>query len=318
MLVRSMVGGALFVGLIYFVQNPTELVVLRFLQGLTSGTVAAATALVAAETPRARIGWALGVVTSAVALGGAIGPVVGGFAGAVFGLRVVFLVSGGLLLLAVIPVFLVVRETPIVRTAGARVGALALINQQPGQRHALAVLIAAQGLVSLVTSGAQQLVVLRLLEMVQTGVAFVSGIAFGLAGLATSLAAIGYTRFSQRLGYVKTAAAASSLLALAVLLTGAAPTPLVVVVAAALTGLFGGVVLPATASMLGLETPHQAQSTVFGINASSVAMGFFLGPLIGGTVAAATSDVSSALYVIAGLSMALAALLSTQAREPAR
>jgi DHA1 family multidrug resistance protein-like MFS transporter len=120
------------------------------------------------------------------------------------------------------------------------------------------------------------------------------------------------------LGYVKTAAAASGLLALAVLLTGVAPTSLLVVVAAGLMGLFGGVVLPATASMLGLETPREAQSTVFGINASSVAMGFFLGPLIGGTVAAATSDVSSALYVIAGLSMALAALLSTQAREPAR
>jgi predicted MFS family arabinose efflux permease len=70
--------------------------------------------------------------------------------------------------------------------------------------------------------------------------------------------------------------------------------------------------------MIGLETPHEAQSTVFGINASSVAMGFFLGPLIGGSVAAVTSDVSSALFVVAGLSLALAALLSTSAREPAR
>src|SRR5262245_3922978 len=174
MLVRSMVGGALFVGLIYFVQNPTELVLLRFLQGLTSGTVAAATALVAAETPRPRIGWALGVVTSAVALGGAIGPVVGGFAGAVFGLRVVFLVAGAFLLAAVVPVIAIVQETPIVRTAGPRVSSLALINQQQGLRRALAVLIAAQGLVGLVTSGAQQLVVLRLLEMVHTGVSFVS------------------------------------------------------------------------------------------------------------------------------------------------
>jgi len=91
MLLRSMVGGALFVGLIFFVQNPTELIVLRFLQGATSGTVAAATALVAAETPRLRVGWALGVVTSAIALGGAIGPVVGGLAGDLFGLRLVFL-----------------------------------------------------------------------------------------------------------------------------------------------------------------------------------------------------------------------------------
>jgi len=94
MLLRSMIGGAITVGLIYFVQNPTELLILRFLQGATSGTVAAATSLVAAETPRSRVGWALGVVTSAVALGGAIGPVVGGIAGSLFGLRLVFLGGG--------------------------------------------------------------------------------------------------------------------------------------------------------------------------------------------------------------------------------
>src|SRR3977135_1182041 len=78
MLIRSMIGGALTVGLIYFAHTPTELFVLRFLQGATSGTVAAATALVAAETPRQRVGWSLRVVTSAVALGRAAGPVVGG------------------------------------------------------------------------------------------------------------------------------------------------------------------------------------------------------------------------------------------------
>ena len=59
MLIRSMLGGAITVGLIFFVQNPAELVVLRLLQGATSGTVAAATSLVAAETPRSRVGWAL-------------------------------------------------------------------------------------------------------------------------------------------------------------------------------------------------------------------------------------------------------------------
>jgi hypothetical protein len=47
-------------------------------------------------------------------------------------------------------------------------------------------------------------------------------------------------------------------------------------------------------------------------------MGFFLGPVIGGSVAAVTSNISSALYVTAGLALALAALLSTSAREPAR
>src|SRR2546427_1553996 len=82
MLIRSMLGGAITVGLIFFVQTPIQLVVLRLLQGATSGTVAAATALVAVETPRNRVGWALGVVTSAGGRRRAVGPVVGGIAGA--------------------------------------------------------------------------------------------------------------------------------------------------------------------------------------------------------------------------------------------
>src|SRR5256885_16892241 len=84
MLIRSMLGGAITVGLIFFAQNPAELVVLRLLQGATSGTVAAATALVAAETPRSRVGWALGVVTSAVGLRSALRAGGGGGGGRVF------------------------------------------------------------------------------------------------------------------------------------------------------------------------------------------------------------------------------------------
>ncbi|TMF82838.1 MAG: multidrug efflux MFS transporter [Chloroflexi bacterium] len=318
MLIRSMLGGAITVGIIYFAQNPAELVVLRLLQGATSGTVAAATALVAAETPRSRVGWALGVVTSAVALGSAIGPVVGGLAAEFLGLRLVFLGGGVLLALSLIPVLAIVRESPLPPRVGPRVSTLALLNEQPGLRHALTVLIGAQGLVSICTSATQQLVVLRLLEMITTGVSAVSGLGFGLAGLASSVAAVGYTRVTRRLGYVRTAAAASGLMALAVLLIGISPWTSVVVIAIGLSGLFSGVVIPATASMIGLETPHDAQSTVFGFNASSVAFGFFLGPLIGGGVSAATSDVSVSLYVIAALAVLLAVFVGTSAREPAR
>jgi DHA1 family multidrug resistance protein-like MFS transporter len=317
MLIRSMLGGAITVGLIYFAQNPTELLVLRFLQGATSGTVAAATALVAAETPRSKVGWALGVVTSAVALGSAIGPVVGGFAGAVFGLRLVFLGGGVLLLLALVPVLFIVRESPIVRRRGSRVSTLALIDQRPGLKRQLAVLLGAQGLINVCNSATQQLVVLRLLELLTGGVSAVSGIGFGLAGVASSAAAIGYTRVTSRLGYVRTAAAAAGLVAVAVALIGIAPVPALIVAGLALNGLFSGVVIPATASMIGLETPQEAQSTVFGFNASSVAFGFFLGPLIAGTIAA-TSGVPAALFVIAALALVLAAIVATGAREPAR
>lgn len=315
MLLRSMVGGALTVGLIFFARSPTDLLILRFLQGATSGTVAAATSLVAAETPRSRVGWALGVVTSAVALGGAIGPVIGGIAASVFGLRVVFLGGGILLLLSTLPVLLVVRESPRRRREGPRLGTLALIDQRPGARRALGVLIGAQGLISVVNSATQQLVVLRLLEMLTTGVAAVTGVAFGLAGVASSGAAVFYTQVTRRLGYVRTTASAAVLAALAIALIGIAPWAAVVVAGVALNGLFTGVVIPATASMIGLETPPEAQSTVFGANASSVALGFSIGPLIGGGVAA-TAGVTAALIVVAGLALVLAALIAFGAREP--
>lgn len=317
MLLRSMLGGAITVGLIFFAQNPVQLVVLRLLQGATSGTVAAATSLVAAETPRSRVGWSLGVVTSAVALGSAIGPVVGGIAGSLIGLRLVFLGGGILLLLSLVPVLVVVRESPRVRLAGPRVGTLALIGERPGLRRALAVLIGSQGLINLCTSATQQLVVLRLLEMLTSGVSAVSGIGFGLAGLASSGAAIGYTQVTKRLGYVRTSALAAGLVAFAVGLIGIAPWAALVVFAIGLNGLFSGVVIPATASMIGLETPHDAQSTVFGFNASSVAFGFFLGPLIAGTVAA-EAGVPAALFVVAILALVLAGVIAAGAREPAR
>lgn len=317
MLMRSMLGGAITVGLIFFVQTPIQLVALRFIQGATSGTVAAATALVAVETPRQRVGWALGVVTSAVALGSAIGPVVGGLAAAAFGLRLVFLGGGILLLIAMIPVVLIVRESPLKPRDRARPGMLALINQRPGALPSLAILIGAQGLVTVVNSATQQLLVLRLIEMVGRAAATVTGIAFGVSGLTNSVSAIGYTTVTRRIGYVTALTIASMLLAIAVAVLVVAPSAVVVVIAVGVAGLLYGAVVPGTAAMIGLETPIEAQSTVFGFNASAVAFGFFLGPLIGGGIAA-VSNVRDALAVTAGLAMLLAFVIALGAREPSR
>jgi MFS transporter, DHA1 family, multidrug resistance protein len=317
MLVRSMLGGAITVGLIFFAQTPLQLLILRFAQGATSGTVAAATALVAVETPRHRVGWALGVVTSAVALGGAIGPVVGGLASAVFGLRNVFLGGGVLLLLAMIPVFLIVRESERRIKEGPRPSTIATIRQKPGLARSLAVLIGAQGLVTVVTSATQILVVLKLLEVAASSAAAAAGFAFGAQGVANSGSAVGYTRVSKRLGYVRTTAVASLLLGGAVALLILARSPVLVVVLVGFVGLFNGTVIPATASMIGLETPLEAQSTVFGFNASSVAIGFAIGPLIAGGVAA-TSGVDTAFGVAAVLCLGLAGLIAIGGREPAR
>ena len=317
MLIRSMLGGGITVGLIFLAQTPLQLVILRLAQGATSGTVAAATSLVAAETPRHRVGWALGVVTSAVALGGAIGPVVGGLAGAVFGLRLVFLAGGILLLISTIPVFLVVKESERRIREGPRPSTLATIRKSPGTVRSLAVLIGAQGLVSTVQSASQILIVLKFIEIAGAAASAAAGFAFSAAGITNSVAAVGYTSITRRTGYVRTTAVASLLLAATIGLLVLAPNAVLVVAVFGVVGLLNGTVIPATASMIGLETPAETQSTVFGLNASSVALGFFFGPLIAGGVAA-TAGVSTALGVSAVLAIGLAALIAIGAREPTR
>ncbi len=55
MLLRAIGGGALSVGLMAVAHTPAQLFALCVVQGASSGTVAAATALVAAETPRRHV-----------------------------------------------------------------------------------------------------------------------------------------------------------------------------------------------------------------------------------------------------------------------
>ena len=66
MLIRSMIGGAVVIGLMGFAQTPLQLLVLRFMQGGVTGVVAAATALVSATTPKHRLGLVLGLMQVAM------------------------------------------------------------------------------------------------------------------------------------------------------------------------------------------------------------------------------------------------------------
>ena len=77
MLVRAMFGGGISVALMGLAQSALQLTVLRGIQGASSGTVAAATALVATETPAEHLAWALGILNSAISLGSAAGPATG-------------------------------------------------------------------------------------------------------------------------------------------------------------------------------------------------------------------------------------------------
>jgi DHA1 family multidrug resistance protein-like MFS transporter len=78
MVLRSMLGGAVTLGAMGFAQTIEQLLVLRLIQGMLTGTVAAATTLVAGSTPRQRSGYALGLLQMAIFGGSSVGPLIGG------------------------------------------------------------------------------------------------------------------------------------------------------------------------------------------------------------------------------------------------
>ncbi|MCK4961050.1 MAG: MFS transporter, partial [Anaerolineales bacterium] len=110
MVERAMFGGAVMLLLMAFVRSAEELVILRAIQGLITGSVAAANALVASEAPRERTGYAMGVLQVGLGSGVALGPLIGGVIADFFGYSAAFFVTAGLLFLAGVLVFLGVEE----------------------------------------------------------------------------------------------------------------------------------------------------------------------------------------------------------------
>jgi MFS transporter, DHA1 family, multidrug resistance protein len=281
--------------------------------------VAATTTLVATGTPRENVGRAMGVISSSVALGSAVGPFAGGIAANYIPLRYVFLGGGLLLLIAAVPVFIGVREPPIVRRVEAgRTSMRGVLRVAgPGTAMAVLVLLVAQSLVQISWSGAQPLIALRLLELSAGSAASSTGIAFAAAGVASAIAGIGYSRLAARSGYRRLAAAASILAGLSLVLLGLSSTVVMIVVVTFVAGLCIGATLPAISAMLGLETPAVIQGRVFGLSASATALGFGLGPLIAGTIAGVVS-VPVGIFTMAGVALALSVVVAFAGREPAR
>lgn len=95
--VRAILGLAiaqLFVGLSL---NVYQLFITRLLQGFLSGFVPAALALVAANTPKEKNAYALGILQTAIASGNIFGPLIGGILADIFGYREVFFIVSALL-----------------------------------------------------------------------------------------------------------------------------------------------------------------------------------------------------------------------------
>ncbi len=98
MLLRASLGMAVVMGLMGAVTSVWELMALRFIQGIFSGYISNANALMATQAPKSKSGQALGTLSTGYVAGSLFGPLVGGVLAEIFSYRVTFFITGALLL----------------------------------------------------------------------------------------------------------------------------------------------------------------------------------------------------------------------------
>ncbi len=111
MLVRAAVGMTLVIPMLGLVRNVYQLAALRLLAGLVGGYSSSSTQLVAAQAPRDRAAWALGILSTGSLAGNLLGPLLGGILPGYIGIRNTFFAAGAVIAVAMIATVLFVKET---------------------------------------------------------------------------------------------------------------------------------------------------------------------------------------------------------------
>ncbi|WP_156637298.1 MFS transporter, partial [Lentilactobacillus kisonensis] len=110
MLVRASAGMAIVFILMGLVMNVWQLIGLRLLQGVFSGYISNANALIATQVPKRRSGQALGLLVTGNVSGALFGPLLGGTLASVFSYRLTFFITGFLFILVFLVTAVFVKE----------------------------------------------------------------------------------------------------------------------------------------------------------------------------------------------------------------
>ena len=291
MVQRAMFGGAIILAAMGFVRSVEQLVILRAVQGMVTGTVPAAMTLVASTAPRDRSGYALGLLQMAVWAGASVGPLLGGIVADTWGYRAAFVVTGALLFLAGLTVWRLVEEDfqPVERKQGNPVRELG---------HGLRLVIASRPLLSLFTieiciRAAGRLVgpilplFIQSLVPAGTRIASLTGLVSGVSAAMSAVGAVTLGRASDRLGYRRVLLTCAASVAVMYVPQYFVTTPWQLLVLQGALGLLMSGVLASTSALLANLAPEGRQGAVYGVDTSVVAAANAVGPMLGASAAAA-------------------------------
>ncbi len=251
--------------------------------GLLTGFVPMAIALVGVATPQERVAFALGIVQTAWPSGAIIGPVIGGAALDLVGVRGSSLVSAILTAIVTLMVMLTVRED-FARSTEARQSILTDLRVATGHQVLMSVV-----LINAISSAAVMALEPVLVPFVQeiagpTAPGWLAGLLYSIPGGAFILMAPWWARRGDRIGYARTVAFGMILSALLFIPQALVRAPWQLGVLRLGFGVTGAAIGPGIAALLATEVPRDLRGRAFGLNQAAGSAGSIFGPFLGGWV----------------------------------
>ncbi|MBP1154730.1 MULTISPECIES: MFS transporter [unclassified Paenibacillus] len=287
MLLRSGFGMSVVMMFMGLASAPLHLLLLRMANGVISGFMPAAVALVSANTPRERMGFAMGTLQSGSVAGTILGPLFGGLMAEWFGFRPIFYITGGLLFAASLLAAFMVKETFDLEKAknNPKMTIFSGFRELIRTRE-LPALYSVTFVIQFSILSSMPLIPLFVQELHGSGqlLAFYAGLVGSVTGFSNMIASPLLGRLGDRLG-------SHRILAIALIGTGLAFIPQVFVTniwqllaSRFLLGIFMGGLIPSVQTLIRQYTPSGMESRSYSFNTSALALGNMLGPVIGGAV----------------------------------
>jgi MFS family permease len=232
-----------------------------------AGNQAAITSLAAAETPAAKVGWALGVIGFSTALGRALGPVVGGALSGLTNLRVQFVTAGSIMALSMVPLPVMVRETDRRHEHSRRLSLSQQLEAAPPDTvRVLTLLILVQSTVAVVNLTVAAVPGRALDRHRGQPAGVLDRYRLRPAGHGAAVGALGYSRLVALSGYRAVATALAIGSALAVGAIGVSTQVAAVLAESCAFGVLVGGCLPTLQAMIGLESPEPLRATTYAVS----------------------------------------------------
>jgi len=285
MMIRAGLAMTITMGGLAFVPNIYWLLFLRLLNGVFTGFVPNATALIASQVPKDKSGAALGTLSTGVVAGTLTGPFVGGFIAEIFGIRNVFLLVDAFLFLAAILTIFFIKEDfqPVAKEKTIPTKEVFSSFKYP---RLLVNLFLTSFVIQFSAQSIGPILALYVRDLGQTeNLLFVSGLIVSSMGFSSMMSAGILGKLGDKVGNHRLLVAAQIYSVIIYLLCAHATSPLQLGLYRFLFGLGTGALIPGVNALLSKMTPKSGISRIFAFNQVFFYLGGVIGPMAGSAVA---------------------------------